>query len=316
MKVTRQFPKLLAVGLVLAMTLSSLSGCDKEEQTSAGMVSDFESQTHIQVSAPAAESTSGETISGETSDSTSKEPLSGEFVVSEKKYDYKDGNLELLYVENQTNRHCNVTIHGKYLDENGETIREETQTYICFSAGWANYFQFYPRMTFNGFSYEIETEEYVKEPLYSDENGTPLVSYLNIRYVKNMYWIRDFFTGGVEARTMVFDTVIENHHPTVSISAEYYVIVFDEQGEIYLLGTEYDDMAFGVGNGVFGTCIDPVGTGDNGETRVPTPIWMQELGQDETVPENVQGVFTAVYALIDVVDYQEYVKQLHSDGIG
>lgn len=97
----------------------------------AGTFSGFESQAHFQVSTPE---------DGSASDDTSQEPLTGEFVVSDNKYDYNGANLELLRVENQTNRRFNVTIHGKYLDANGDVLTEETQTYTCFPAGWSNYF--------------------------------------------------------------------------------------------------------------------------------------------------------------------------------
>lgn len=303
--------RLLAFLLILTVLLALHTGCEKEEQTPAGTVSNFESQTHVSIG----------TSDVGTSDDASKEPLTGEFVVSEKKYDYKDANMELLCVENQTNRHFNVTIHGKYLDANGAVLKEETQTYTCFPAGWSNYFQFYPRIAFDSFTYEIETEEYANEALYTDADGVPLVSYLDVTYVKNLYWTRNINGSDenghiVEARAMVFDTIVENHHPTISISIEYHVIVLDEKGEVYLLGSEYNDMMFGIGNDIHGTCIDPVGTEENGKARVPTQLWSQAPGQDETIPENVQGVFTAIFALTDVVDYQEFINQLNPNGIG
>ena len=296
--------------LLLAMTLSVFSGCDKEEQTSAGTVSDFESQTHIQVSAPAAESTSGETTSGETSDSTSKEPLSGEFVVSEKKYDYKDANLELLYVENQTNRHCNVTIHGKYLDENGETIQEETQTFEAFPSGWSNNFIFYPKIAFDSFTYELETEEYVADPIFSDADGNPFASYIELTYEKKLYWKRGI-AGGDESRWLVFDTELKNNHPTVTISAEFHVLVLDTDGNIFITDYDFDSNPIVIS----GTNVGPVGSEDDGKFLTNIFLLQQEPGLDETIPENVQGVFTAVFAFKDVIDYQEFVEQTFPDGI-
>ena len=296
--------------LLFAMTLSVFSGCDKEEQTSAGTVSDFESQTHIQVSAPAAESTSGETTSGETSDSTSKEPLSGEFVVSEKKYDYKDANLELLYVENQTNRHCNVTIHGKYLDENGETIQEETQTFEAFPSGWSNNFIFYPKIAFDSFTYELETEEYITEPMFSDEDGNPLASYIELTYEKRLYWKRGVAGGdenghSIEERRLVCDAELKNNHPTVTISAEFHVLVLDTDGNIFI--TDYD---YPVPYGNSGAITGPVGSEDDGKSLTQICLFQQEPGLDEIIPENVQGVFTAVFAIKDALDFEKLAAQV------
>lgn len=305
-----QRKRIFAFVLLLAMTISVFSGCKKEEQAPAGTVSDFESQTHIQVSAPAAESTSGETISGETSDSTSKEPLSGEFVVSEKKYDYKDANLELLYVENQTNRHCNVTIHGKYIDENGETIQEETQTFEAFPAGWSNNFIFYPKIAFDSFSYELETEEYVPETMYADESGTPYASYIELSYEKNLQWIRglepinqEHPDDAKEVRDLVFNVEMKNNHPTVTIGAEFHVLVLDKDGNIFL--TDYDHPD----DGISGTAIGPVGSEDDGKRRTVVALLRQEPGLDETISENVQGVFTAIFAIKMVDDDEKYMAQ-------
>ena len=163
--ITFHFKKILALALIIPLALSLLVGCSGNEGT-AGTISDFESRTHIGVSTP------------DESEDTSREPLTGDFVVSEKKYDYKDANIMLLYVENQTNRHYNVTIKGKYLDENGETIQEETQTFEGFASGWANHFVFYPRKAFASFTYSVDTVEYVPEEHTCDENGTPYSSFI------------------------------------------------------------------------------------------------------------------------------------------
>ena len=297
MKVTRQFPKLLAVGLVLTMTLASLSGCKKEEQAPAGTVSDFESQTHIQVSAPAA------STSGETSENTSKAPLTGEFVVSEKKYDYKDANLELLYVENQTNRHCNVTIHGKYLDENGETIREETQTFEAFPAGWSNHFIFYPRTAFDSFTYTVDTEEYVPETMHADESGTPYASYLELSHEKDLEWVRGIDDDSKEVRELLFHPTTINHHATKTIGYEYHLLILDTNGEIYLADYDHRDSV-GVSGG-WHDQVDPVGAEEGVRSCL---VKQQEVGEDETIPDTVQGVFTAIFAVMNVYDYEEWLR--------
>lgn len=301
MKRYHAIQKLLALCLVFSMTLALLAGCAKKEQTPAGTISEFESQAHFQPGTSGDESVTGD---------TSKAPVSGEFVVSDKMYDYKDANLVLLYVENQTNRHYNVTVKGKYLDGNGETIEEETQTFEAFPAGWSNHFMFYPKFAFDSFTYELETEEYTKESpesyiVRSDNDGNPLASYMKLNYEKNLYWERCWSHTEpiVEARMLLFNVEMENSHPSATISAEFHVILLDAQGEIYL--TDYDHPA----DGISGTSTGPVGSEDNGKYRTPITLTKQEVGADETIPDNVQGVFTAIFAITNVKDHDKFLEQ-------
>lgn len=149
--------KLFALFLLISMILATLAGCTKEEeQNPAGIISDFESQTHFQVGTSEIESASGD---------TSNTSVSGEFVVSEKRYSYEGADLMVLYVENQTDRHYNITINGTYLDENGETLKMESQTFEGFAAGWKNNFFFVPEIAFDRFTYTLQVEEYAGECL-------------------------------------------------------------------------------------------------------------------------------------------------------
>lgn len=86
--------------------------------------------------------------------------VSDGFVVSDKTYAYGENNLTVLHVENRTDKNYSVTIHGVYLDENGETLREETKTFAGFAAGWQNDFFFIPEIAFDRFTYTLETTEY------------------------------------------------------------------------------------------------------------------------------------------------------------
>ena len=301
----KRYKQLLALLLAATITLALLAGCSKKGvQTPVGTISDFESQAHVQVGTSEDASASGD---------TSREPPTGEFVVSDKKYDYKDANLVLLYVENQTNRHYNVTIKGKYLDENGETIQEETQTFEGFPSGWSNHFIFYPKVAFDSFTYALETEEYTKEPegsyiVRSDDDGNLLTSYIDLTYEKKLFWQRGVAGGdeeghSIESRDLLFYATLANSHPSVTISAEFHVLVLDAQGEIYLTDYDYAEV------GISGTATEPVGSEDNGKHRTNIMLFRQEPKQDESIPENVQGVFTAIFAITNVIDYDKFIKQ-------
>lgn len=295
MKHMRKFLSLL---LVCAFCAALFAGCAKakEEQNPAGTISNFESQTHFQPGTSGDESASGD---------TSREPVSGEFVVSEKKYDYNGANLELLYVENQTNRHYNVTIHGTYLDENGETIEEETQTFEGFPSGWSNNFIFYPRKAFDSFTYIVETEEYAPEMMHADETGTPYVSYITFTYEKNLQWMRGLTLDAEEVRKLNFNGSAVSSHLTTPIVVEFHLLILDANGEIYLTDHEFRDY-MGVTGG-YTYQANPVGTEEDHNGLF---LKQQEIGEDETIPETVQGVFTAVFAVIGAYDREEWLQKV------
>lgn len=292
--------------MAFVMVLTMLSGCTKEEQNPAGTISDFESQAHIQVSAPEDESTAEE---------ASKTPLTGEFVVSEKKYDYKDANLMLLYVENQTNRDFRVTINGKYLDEKGNVIEEETQTFDAFPAGWSNYFIFYPRRAFESFTYELETESYDPTKVmqsYADErillatadsDGVPLASHIELSYGK-LFWGRSLIFSDEnyeEARALYYYANMTNDHPTMTIAASYHVLILDANGEIALADYDYyDSLGYSNSSGF------AVGVPKGSEENIKhIPLKEQPRGGDESIPEN----FTVIMAIRQIYDYNDSMRQ-------
>lgn len=288
----------LALLLLIAMTFSILAGCSKEHSHKAGTISDFESQTHFSVDTSGDDSVSGD---------TSKEPLSGEFVVSEKRYRYEGMDLMVLYVENKTNRHYNVTIHGMYLDENGGTLEEESQTFEGFAAGWQNYFIFRPKNAFDRFTYTVETEEYVADALTSDQKGVPYATSIELLYNKNLYWQRGLSSDNPpkEIRELWMGYTLLNHHAETTISVEFHLLILDRDGQVFYCskGDEY----------LCGTLCTPVGGEDDGRNdHAETRILQKYVGEDETIPDTVQGVFTAIFALVDVVDYRVMIDSIRS----
>lgn len=296
--------KKLSLCLAIVMLLSMLTGCHEDVETASGTPSiDFESQAHIQVG------TSNDDASTPAEESQS--PLTGDFVVNLKKYDYNGNNIELLHVENKTNNHYNVTIKGKYLDKDGKVIKEETQKFAAFPAGWSNYFIFYPRSAFDSFTYELKTEAYTREAPYSlnsertvlttDSDGNPLASYLSVAYEKEMRWGRHVITytsTDVEGRGMFFYLDVRNNHPAVTIGARYHVLVLDAEGNVYLTDYDYFDLCGGGAQNISQTTANDI--------KIGAFLTAQPVGEDETIPDNVQGVFTAIFAITDVYDDENF----------
>ena len=318
--------KLLALCLVFSMALTILAGCSKKQGT-AGTISDFESQAHFQPGTSGDASASGD---------TSKEPPTGEFVVSEKKYDYNDANLMLLYVENQTNRHYDITIHGTYLDENGETIGEETQTFEGFAAGWSNNFIFYPRKAFDSFTYTLETADasgvttLAGYPIKTvDENGIPLVSYLTeFTYDKKLTWMRSTYMAinpedRYDTRGLNFNGYVFCRPVSTKINVNFSLLILDENGEIYITTFDWQDSEYNlskdwaIAQGLpISWGYSAIIEGDEIETGAVI-LKEQEVGGDETIPDTVQGKLTAIFALTKVYDFNDWMNcEYHQQFLG
>lgn len=185
---------ILAALLVLAIVSVVLSGCAEGSVGPATEISDFESEKHFNIddilnngdnsseepsiSSVGTPATSSPSISqeqsnedpsnvansfgtqSESSQEQSQGTVTGEFVVSEKKYDYKDSNLMVLNIENKTNKNFNITIKGQYLDKAGKLLKEDAVTFEGFAAGWNNNFFFVPEIAFDRFTYTLQVEEY------------------------------------------------------------------------------------------------------------------------------------------------------------
>ena len=299
--------KTLAFLLVFTMMLATLVGCaEKEPMESAGEVSDLSEEKHFAVESittssdeSAEESFGQEIVSGMTQN---PEASAGEFVVSEKKYEFKGNNLMLLYVENSTNKHYDVTISGKYLDQDGKVLKEESQTYRAFPAGWKNYFIFRPKMAFDSFDYTLEVQEFqvnTIEDQLEAYNGEPLSSYAELIYSKKPVWTRGWLPGQ-SAVELDLEYELINHHESVRLSVQFHMLLLDERGEIYMTDWEWDEAA-GFVNSVSGTSADPIGGEDDGKAHIP--VKTQPASAERTIPEELQGDFTIIFAILSVHDY-------------
>lgn len=315
--------KKLSLCLVLVMLITLFAACsEKQEQNPQGQVSDLSEEVHFNVSeilvndeSSKVTETSDTSTSDVSDDKSSMETpsqdeatsspnetsaiVTGEFVVSEKKYTYKDEDLMLLFVKNQTGGHYDLTINGKYLDVDGKVIKEESKTYIGFPDGWSNYFIFRPEEMFDDFEYSLSVKPCDTSNKVYFNNGEPLTQYIDLTYEKTLYWQRGF-PGN---RDLVFNYKLINRHTSVTVAFDCHVLVLDEQGEIYAM--DYDFLKV-FQNGKTNTSTPPVGVPNDDFPRVG--LRSQAKGLDETIPENIQGKFTAIFAIESVVDLDELFK--------
>lgn len=285
--------KIFAFLLAFSILLALLSGCVKEEMEPAGEVSGFESERHFGVESTSANS---EDVTEESAERT----FSGEFIVSEKKYAYKNENLMLLHVQNDTDTHYDVTIIGRYLDADGNTIKEESQSYRAFSSGWENYFLFRPKGTFESFEYELETKKFEVVTEYDEiyaNNGEPLSAYVTVGWMKDLHWTGNPFNS----RDLEFTIKAENQHPAVIAGIEGHVLILDEQGEVYGMDYEYYDTWGGQAAKYPTTNFNVQPIGGEGDGRTIQTLRMQPKDGDESLPD--QSKLTFIFARSCTIDH-------------
>lgn len=93
-------------------------------------------------------------------------------------------------------------------------------------------------------------------------------------------------------------------HKSTTIQVEFHLLILDTNGEIYITSYDYRDK-FGPiygfpSNQGWGYQADPVGS-EEGQSMIT--LKEQEKGEDETIPDTVQGVFTAIFSAVDVYNW-------------
>lgn len=162
--------KIIALCLALAGTVS-LCGC-LDEQSQDFTISQYDSESRVEIdfensSAPDDgensdtddnSKNSENNESQNSSSASSDDPNTESLLVKDKKYTFEGKDLVIIDVLNESNQNLSVTINGKYLDENGNVLKSETQTFDQFSAGYQNYFLFSPEISFSSFTYTVDAK--------------------------------------------------------------------------------------------------------------------------------------------------------------
>lgn len=138
---------------------------------------------------------------------------------------YKDVSIAILDVTNETAKNYSVTIHGSYLDKDGNVLMTETQEWDQFASGWQKYFLFRPGMAFDKFTYTIETEEFEGDCWKTKISYT----FLGLEKSKGLHSLTDYHVK--------VEGLVANVHVQNDASKEYsvgiqYVVFFDESGQV------------------------------------------------------------------------------------
>ncbi len=220
--------------IALMMILSMFTACDE------GGDNLYEESNYDNVSVYKPEENPEE--SKNEVENISSAPLDGEFTVKDKVYDFRGNNIAIVTVKNGTNKDYSVTVKGKYLDKDGNVLKEETQTLDQYSAGYENYFFFEPKIPFDKFTYEIETTE---------ANGPFLAKDLFFRYagtkeMPSIIWSLAGQEDFTKYPTVMADMRFEY---TNESEASFWVtmVFFNAEGEIMAICDEvnrYDSPSY------------------------------------------------------------------------
>lgn len=143
--------KALILISVLLLSLSALFAC-KETDTDYN-ISNFDSESRFQVEIEPDSNTSQE--NSNNTEASRVEIQNATFLVKDKKYVYKENDVVLLDITNETEKNLSITITMTYFDEAGDELKTEERFFEQFAAGYQNYFLFNPDMVFYTYSYTV-----------------------------------------------------------------------------------------------------------------------------------------------------------------
>lgn len=284
--------KTLVIVLTLVLTLTAFAGCSEEaEESGIQLASDpIESYDTVSVFLPEdEESTEGASDSNEENEETQSE-VAG-FVIKEKKFRYGEQDIVLLNIENKTGKDYTLTVNGTYFDESGNVLRNETQSFEDFVAGYQGYFVFHPEMAFDTFSFTLS---------YNHFTGTPKLS--NVKLLKwdketafFMVWQEQLIElAGID--DTIYNTLSTNYkfinENDVTLHVKRVMIAIDSNDEIISI------KPFG---------YEKVGPHEFGGGTFRLYHTLDSMTKDpQTWPKHLQGEIQLIMIPLDALTEEEY----------
>lgn len=201
------------------------------------------------------------------------------FIVKKSNYVYEDLDISILYIENQTNENYSITINGKYLDENGNVLKTETQSFEQFAAGFKNYFLFQPDIQFVSFEYDLSFEKYEGDIYVND--------------------IEIWFEGLTEVLTHIEEQIKQgNHKRFPAITARFG---YRSKSDISLCPNG-KWIVFGNDNKIVTICPISTWLYANFEDNQYSSWLIHYTTEDELIwPDNLKGELKAIYVLDEIL---------------
>ena len=254
--------KLLTLTLTILLCLSVFAGCNIPQtpddsntpEPPKDVIGDYDNENEIEVDIGGDNVGNGNDENNNNdeneneSDDENKDPdkqpeagpehtnTTGKFLCKDKKYVYEGANVTILHLENQSDEYFTITINGEYLDENGEVLKTETQTFEGFPGLWQNYFVFKPDIVYDDFRYTLSAIKYSGEKIFQQSTR---VHFLQIK--EDKLPITELFTNVSGSPDFTPDFT---YYPAIISKFQFFgmpkdlmiqswMITFDNQGEIY-----------------------------------------------------------------------------------
>lgn len=275
--------KALILISVLLLSLSVLFAC-KETDTDYN-ISNFDSESRFQVEVIPPSDTSDE--SNADTEASRGEVQNATFLVKDKKYVYKENDVVLLDITNETSENYSITITMTYYDDAGDELKTEERFFEQFAAGYQNCFLFKPDMVFDTYSYTVNASVFDGEVIVNKyvfkfaglEEKRSLANYdENMNMIPNP---ENKYYPTLEARVTFGTTHTEKMYVGVDM------LLFNEQDELVAVCK-------------FGPPIDPkleIGKEYKSavlyQTKEETMVW----------PEQYKGDIRAVFCFIETKEY-------------
>ena len=249
--------KLLTLTLVILLCLSTFAGCNTPQtpqtpddsntpEPPKDIIGDYDNENEIEVEIGGDNeyNENNENKPNEENKNPDEQPeagpehtnTTGMFLGKDKKYVYEGANVTILHLENQSDEYFTISINGEYLDENGEVLKTETQTFEGFPGLWQNYFVFKPDIVYDDFRYTLSAKKYSGEKIFQQSTR---VHFLQIK--EDKLPITELFTNVSGSPDFTPDFT---YYPAIISKFQFFgmpkdlmiqswMITFDNQGEIY-----------------------------------------------------------------------------------
>ena len=235
--------------LALLLYLTTFAGCNTPQtpddsnppEPSKDVIDDYDNENEIEVEI-GGDNENNENNENKPNDEgkdPDKQPVTGpehtntigKFVAKDKKYVYEGANVTILHLENQSDEYFTITIYGEYLDENGEVLKTETQTFEGFPGLWQNYFVFKPDIVYDDFRYTLSAIKYSGEKLLHTTSNVQFSRLFEDRVIHMELYEND----KDPTRYPTISTEFRLLGMPKNLIMQFWLITFDNQGEIYHL---------------------------------------------------------------------------------
>lgn len=199
-----------------------------------------------------------------TPDKTADVVINGEkaITISQNTYFYKDANVTVINVKNQSDKPCDLVLNISYVDEVGNVIKTDSKSFEGFPQNYSNYFLFDPELSYHDAVCSAKANQCDKA---SDAEKLTIGKEVRIRALANMY-VDDkgevvFPTSAAHQATLKSRVVLDlGIGPSmVEGASEFelsgYIVIFDSDGNIDHISYTSSTIGNYSGGGIYSNAL-------------------------------------------------------------